>query len=657
MKRLIGRAKSMSLSHGSHDHLRSEDEDTLSDGLSSTTSRGSIGSTKLKSLFKPTEISRKENSGKGLIPGIGSEHVPLALLQNVPQKRMSTVDDSSVSTGTSETSSSQSEELDSSSEGTYSDEYEEEDEGEFHHLHLIRLLQPGSHIKNLGEHISTIMMFCGLLASSKQNLDGANEELQRTFSLLDDTLKIKRLTSTMHRSDPKAFQSAIGEKQVYLIKGLQNKIERIYSLKDKIGDQYAYIEGFNARTLFDRYGVVKDIIGTGAYGVIKVIDHRERKQQIEKDERGHSLKSTFYAVKELQKKPGDDLSKKDVRNDFINRIISEFIISSTLNHKNIARTVDFMVTLSPRSKLKDQHMALKFSQVMECSLGGDLFSYLTSFVGEDRLISQTLLDEMDCFVKQIAKGLCYMHRHGVAHCDLKLENVLISYLPPESNKSNKTQVILKVTDFGKSSVFKTKWDETEQLVSFTTGPMGSEPYIAPEEYLAKKNNSLKYSLRIKDCWALGVLIFVLFNLRKKSMSFTDSAHIYPWLSTEIKYENQKKNDGLAYKDKSFDEYVNKRMIATYDADTKEWTVLRNGTYLPIEHLFSRISDVSVEEKLDEGKNSHELEDEDSLSGLRRMIVYQLLDPDPRKRLDVEKLLKSDWIKYTEICGEEFEKRA
>jgi len=87
--------------------------------------------------------------------------------------------------------------------------------------------------------------------------------------------------------------------------------------------------------------------------------------------------------------------------------------------------------------------------------------------------------------KQILRGVAYCHRKGVAHRDIKLDNVLIG-----------RGEMAKLIDFG----FSTKMKLGKKVRMFC----GTPSYMAPE-ILTK----LPYSGQPSDIWALGVLLFVL----------------------------------------------------------------------------------------------------------------------------------------------------
>jgi protein-serine/threonine kinase len=487
------------------------------------------------------------------------------------------------------------------------------------HTHAVKALPKAS-------TLSSLMAYCGLHRLVR---DAADEELRRTFSLLDPTLKIFTVSSTTNRADARLRDPVINEAQLETLRRLTAKINAVFDAPDAAQSALA-----GAKTLRQRYGAVRSVIGRGAYGLIKIIEPE-------------APGATLYAVKELERRD------REPRQKFVERVLLEFIISSTLNYKHIVKTVDLMVTLAALAALAalagggsgsgGSGGALKICQVMECTPGGNLFTYITTAADRAaRPVRFVALAELDCFVKQIAKGLWFMHQHGVAHCDLKLENVLIAYAPGGAAQ-------LKLSDFGKSTVFRTKWDRADQLTA-AGQPVGLEPYIAPEEYGGGR--SAAFLPAKKDVWALGVLVFVLFNVRRHYYAGSDDPAAvasdapaaaadagddalppgYPWQLTESLASH--------FKDKRFGEYVATRMEADYECRTKEWLVRRQGAYPAIEHLFEPMRDAA---------GAPLGRDERDLCLLRRMFIYKMLDPNPHSRLTVEELLRSDWMRGVDTC--------
>lgn len=573
---------------------------------------------------------------------------------------------------------------------------------EVDHSHLIQIRPSSANNSNLTSQLISLMGYCslGLVGNTKDEKKSlsqlVNEELKRTFSLIEDSCKIHRLSSSVKRTDPHLNDSVIGDQQLEAINILTERLNHLHGLKGNVAKQYEYMS--NHKSLYERYGIVKDVIGRGAYGLIKIIDPNANLQMDEKltectrlDDKQKLQINLFktgknlYAVKELlRRNPNNSESKqKEPKEKFIERVISEFIISSTLNNKHIVKTVDFMVTLPPmkeneyyasNSALKD---SIKINQVMQCTSAGDMFTYLKNLTnlnssGQNYIIS---LEEIDCFVKQITKGLWYMHQHGVAHCDLKLENVLINFDFKNydcDSKVNKSKINLKLSDFGKSNVFRTKWDLKEQFVPYSNGPIGSTPYIAPEEFSNKtcgiksKRYHKGYSMIKKDCWALGIIILVLFNIRKNffcenkplieagtsedaedesngdegdsSTIFNKYNCTYLWECTDVKAHHFTSNKDVKYRDKVFGEFVKDRMVADYDNRTKEWLVTKQGNFKPMDNLF-HLSNL-------------EMNDQDilELCELRKLFIYKLLDINPESRLDTDDFIKGDWMQSIDCCS-------
>ena len=162
-----------------------------------------------------------------------------------------------------------------------------------------------------------------------------------------------------------------------------------------------------------------------------------------------------YAVKEFRRK-----GQKEDEEEYIKKVKSEYCIARSLHHPNIVHTVR-LCTHSGR-----------WNHVMEFCPQGELFSlvqkkYLTP---EDNL----------CLFKQLLRGVAHLHSHGIAHRDIKLENLLMT-----------DDGHLKITDFGVSDVFCGEHPglraaggecgkNMREIRRCTPGICGSLPYIAPE---------------------------------------------------------------------------------------------------------------------------------------------------------------------------------
>jgi len=209
-------------------------------------------------------------------------------------------------------------------------------------------------------------------------------------------------------------------------------------------------------TLVEKYGKCQEIVGRGAFGIVRISHKRTENGSGEQ----------LYAVKEFRRRPEENEKK------YSKRLTSEFCISSSLRHPNVIHTLDLL-----------QDSKGDYCEVMEFCAGGDLYTLVLA-------AGKLEVAEADCFFKQMMRGVEYMHEMGVAHRDLKPENLLLT-----------THGSLKITDFGNGECFRMAWESDAHMV---TGLCGSAPYIAPEEYIDKE-----FDARAVDVWATGVIYMAM----------------------------------------------------------------------------------------------------------------------------------------------------
>ncbi|KAM9355017.1 uncharacterized protein KZ484_013211 [Pholidichthys leucotaenia] len=122
-----------------------------------------------------------------------------------------------------------------------------------------------------------------------------------------------------------------------------------------------------------------------------------------------------------------------------------------------------------------------YYMAMELCAGGDLM---------DRICERKRLEEREVrrYTRQILSAVEHLHKHGIVHRDLKIENFLLD----EHNN-------IKIVDFGLSNTLKTDSLSLELLST----QCGSPAYAAPE-LLAHR----KYGPKV-DVWSVGVSMFAM----------------------------------------------------------------------------------------------------------------------------------------------------
>jgi serine/threonine protein kinase len=125
--------------------------------------------------------------------------------------------------------------------------------------------------------------------------------------------------------------------------------------------------------------------------------------------------------------------------------------------------------------------------IMEFCQGGNVTNHLKDVPLEE--------EDVKFLFKQMVVGVKLMHRKGIAHRDVKLNNFLL-------DGSKKT---VKVADFG-LSVVPYKPSNGLQLCKTYCG---TEPYMAPEIIRRNSRGFRQYNPYYADIWALGVCLYAM----------------------------------------------------------------------------------------------------------------------------------------------------
>ncbi|KAJ9053137.1 hypothetical protein DSO57_1027314 [Entomophthora muscae] len=241
-------------------------------------------------------------------------------------------------------------------------------------------------------------------------------------------------------------------------------------------------------TLTSKYDIVKRRIGSGTTSQIQLV------RKI-----GDESKRVL-AVKLFYKKWRDS-------GDLEARVGEEFCLASGLNHKNVIKVHELI-----------QDDLGHWCQVMDYCPGGDLRCVI-----QDGFLNRP---EIDCCFRQLIDGVAYMHSMGIAHRDIKPDNILID-----------DDCVLKLTDFGCSEAF---YDSAHISCNKTRGILGSEPYMAPEILEGQQQTTTvsTYDPRLADIWACGIVYLVMsfgsmpFKIANESR---DKAYVQ-YLSTRLAKE-------------------------------------------------------------------------------------------------------------------------
>ncbi|KAF1969439.1 kinase-like protein [Bimuria novae-zelandiae CBS 107.79] len=308
------------------------------------------------------------------------------------------------------------------------------------------------------------------------------------------------------------------------------------------------------------------ILGKGATSEVRIMARK-----------GFGKSEDLVAVKEFRARDNDESEA-----DYIDKIKSEYSIAKSLHHPNIVETVRLCTSRG------------RWSHVMEYCAYGELYSLVERKLFGNTVDGYYSLDDRLCFFKQLLRGVQYLHDHGIAHRDIKLENLL---LDKEGH--------LKISDFGVAEVFSGEHPGLRRAggecgknmgeVRFSDpGICGSLPYIAPE-VLDKRG---RYDPRPLDVWSCAIVYL--------TMSFGGN----PWQAARSDFPHYSR-----FK-KGWDEWLPSHPDGEISVDD----------YPKCGKLFSLINPPPI-----------------------KCLMLKMLHPDPDKRITIREVLDTACVKNINCC--------
>ncbi|RYN27467.1 hypothetical protein AA0113_g7585 [Alternaria arborescens] len=311
------------------------------------------------------------------------------------------------------------------------------------------------------------------------------------------------------------------------------------------------------------------ILGKGATSEVRIMARRG----------GITREEDLVAVKEFRERDKDETEE-----DYVLKIKSEYSIAKSLHHPNIVETVRLCTNRG------------RWNHVMEFCTYGEIYSLVERKLfagGAEGFYSR---DDRLCFFKQLLRGVDYLHSHGIAHRDIKLENLLLS-----------KEGHLKISDFGVAEVFSGEHPGLRasggecgknmgEIRLSAPGICGSLPYIAPE--VLEKDHS--YDPRPLDIWSTAIVYL--------TMTFGGC----PWQAAKPEFEY------YARFKKGWDSWLERHP----DGDIFDGI----DGHPKCGKLFSLIEPPSI-----------------------KRLMLKMLHPNPSKRITIKEVLKTTCIKNIGCC--------
>jgi serine/threonine protein kinase len=166
--------------------------------------------------------------------------------------------------------------------------------------------------------------------------------------------------------------------------------------------------------LTSKYGKLGKVLGAGAGGSVRLMKRSDD--------------GVVFAVKEFRSRHSYETER-----EYVKKLTAEYCMGSSLHHGNIIETLDIVQEKG------------KWYEVMEYA-PFDLFAIV--------MTGKMSREEISCCFLQILSGVTYLHSMGLAHRDLKLDNVVVS-----------EHGIMKIIDFGSAHVFKYPFESSIVLAT------------------------------------------------------------------------------------------------------------------------------------------------------------------------------------------------
>lgn len=314
--------------------------------------------------------------------------------------------------------------------------------------------------------------------------------------------------------------------------------------------------------LYEIYDV-KDKIGNGRFGLIRVGLHKEKNRDV--------------AIKII--------NKKDISNQEYISVKNELEIMKVTKHPQILQLYDIIEN--------EDYIYV----IMEHCKEGDLFSYLEKrhFKLPEPRVAQ--------IIHRLATAVYFLHEYGIIHRDLKPENILMTDSTDEAD--------IRIFDFCISRSLGPN--------EYLTEPVGTLGYMAPEVLLEKPYN------KSADIWSIGIITYLLLcGCLPFDDEHSDKEIIRQTLYNSVPYPNSiwKKisNEANLFVDKLLQKDPSKRMTLQEILEHK-WIEKYSQTNLPEKRKNKYGYTFSMYASVDENLSSSHPENDNDISKSKKSDNY------------------------------------
>ncbi|RFU35908.1 hypothetical protein B7463_g448, partial [Scytalidium lignicola] len=233
--------------------------------------------------------------------------------------------------------------------------------------------------------------------------------------------------------------------------------------------------------------IIKDEIGRGSFGAVHLaVDqygHEYAIKEFSKSRLRKRAQSNILRRPHFARRPGNPALHRNSASAIHDHegkanplylIKEEIAIMKKLNHPNLVSLIEV---------LDDPEEDSLYMVLEMCKKG------VVMKVGLDERADPYDAESCRCWFRDLILGIEYLHAQGVAHRDIKPDNLLLT-----------EDDVLKIVDFGVSEMFEKQSDMR------TAKSAGSPAFLPPELCVARHGD---ISGRAADIWSMGVSLYCL----------------------------------------------------------------------------------------------------------------------------------------------------
>jgi len=217
-----------------------------------------------------------------------------------------------------------------------------------------------------------------------------------------------------------------------------------------------------------------------------------------------SQRSTMSVVSSSGRKKKNN-SRKKIRLRFQRSYACKTVVTDGIKHKQLTEMMNEIYVM----RTLDHPYIIRLYEVYQVKQ--NIWMIMDLCTGGDLTTRKLNEPEVVVVAEQILRGVVYLHRNGVCHQDLKLENILYEHSGKDAS--------IRLIDFGISE----KYDHNGKL-RMTSGAVYT---MSPEI----SSGTGPYTTK-SDVWAIGVIVWILL------------AGDYPFMTKEEDLKNREKRAAL-----------------------------------------------------------------------------------------------------------------